>query len=133
MAANRIRSGIQRYNRSLGNTSGYHETITLSGIAILIAFLKESPTNSSLEELANEAAERFGCSDYLPKHFTKERLFCESARNHWVEPDRTPIGEAGSIAVTAPASTNQAVFATHYAVMTCDHRRSATAISFAKL
>ena len=91
-ATNRIRNGIQRYNHSLGNITGYHETITLSWIAILAAFLKESPTHRSLEELANEAAESFGFSDYLLHHFTKERLFCELASKEWVEPDLAPIG-----------------------------------------
>jgi hypothetical protein len=91
-ATNRIRSGIQRYNRSLGNITGYHETITLSWIAILAAFLKESRTDRSLEELANEATERFGSNDYLLKHFTKERLFSELASKEWVEPDLAPIG-----------------------------------------
>ncbi|MFN0016966.1 MAG: hypothetical protein ACKVP0_01835 [Pirellulaceae bacterium] len=91
-ATNRIRTGIQRYNQSLGNTSGYHETITLSWIAILAAFLKESPTNRSLEELAKEASERFGASDYLLKHFTREQLFSDIAAKEWIEPDLAPIG-----------------------------------------
>jgi len=91
-ATYRIRSGIQGYNRSLGNSTGYHETITLSWIAILAAFLKESRAIGSLEELANEAAERFGASGYLLKHFTKERLFGDLAAREWIEPDLAPIG-----------------------------------------
>ena len=91
-ATNRIRTGIQRYNQSLGNTAGYHETITLAWIGILAAFLRESPSNRSLEELANQATERFGASDYLLRHFTKERLFCDLARAQWMEPDLVPFG-----------------------------------------
>lgn len=86
-ATSRIRGGIQRFNRSLGNVTGYHETITLAWIEVLSAFLKEPRTNRPLEELAKEAAERFGTPDFLLRYFTKERLFSDIARKEWVEPD----------------------------------------------
>jgi hypothetical protein len=35
----RIRQGIQRFNKSHGNTTGDHETITLAWIAVISRFL----------------------------------------------------------------------------------------------
>lgn len=91
VATQRIRTGIQRYNASLGNTTGYHETITLSWIALVTAFLRKESPEKSLSELATEAAAGFGASDYLLRHFSKERLFSQSARREWVEPDLDPL------------------------------------------
>jgi hypothetical protein len=90
-AIERIRVGIQRYNASLGNTAGYHETITLSWAALVAASLREASAEKTLAELATEAADRFGASDYLLRHFSKERLFSETARREWVEPDLDPL------------------------------------------
>src|SRR6185436_5410136 len=80
VATERIRAGIQRYNASLGNTTSYHETITLSWVAIVASFLRDASAEKTLAELATEAAARFGASDYLLRHFSKERLFSEAAR-----------------------------------------------------
>jgi hypothetical protein len=90
-ATERIRAGIQRYNASLGNTTGYHETITLSWVAIAAAFLREASPAKTVAELATETVARFGESDYLLRHFSKERLFSEAARRDWVEPDLNPL------------------------------------------
>ena len=90
VATERIRAGIQRYNTSLGNT-GYHETITLSWVAIMAAFLHEASPEKTVAELATEAATRFAASDYLLRHFSKQRLFSETDRREWVEPDLDPL------------------------------------------
>ena len=84
-ATERIRAGIQRYNAILGNSSGYHETITLAWIELLSSFL--TSRSGTPAELANEATARFGASDGLLRHFSKERLFSDLARRAWVEPD----------------------------------------------
>ena len=91
VATERIRAGVQRYNVSLGNTTGYHETITLSWVAIVASFLRDASAEKTLAELATEAAARFGASDYLLRHFSKERLFSEAARREWVDPDLNPL------------------------------------------
>lgn len=93
-ATQRIRDGIQRYNTSLGNTQGYHETITLSWVAILSAFMREQAGRRSASDIADIATEvlfRFGASDFLLSHFSRELLFSELARREWVEPDLRPI------------------------------------------
>ena len=90
-ATERIREGIQRFNASLGNTKGYHETITLAWIALVARLLREAPPERSVVELANEVAARFGVPDYLLRHFIKERLFSDFARREWVDPDLSPL------------------------------------------
>ena len=91
-ATARIRERIQRYNASLGNTKGYHETITLSWVAIVSSFLRQSSVEQRVEDLARAAAERFAAPDYLLRHFRKELLLSELARVEWVEPDLAPLG-----------------------------------------
>ena len=86
-----IRTGIQRYNASLGNTKGYHETVTLAWIAVVAAELSAS-TDKSLEFLADFIPSRYG-RDFLLKHFSKELLFSEFARQEWVNPDLFPLPE----------------------------------------
>lgn len=90
-ATERIRVGIQRFNASLGNTKGYHETITLSWVAIVSSFLQPSSAGQPVEDLATAAAERFAVPDYLLRHFRKELLLSELARVEWVEPDLTRL------------------------------------------
>lgn len=90
-ATRQIRQGIQRYNTSLGNSCGYHETITLSWIALLSGFLRQMGTAQPTAELATAAATRFGSSDYLLRHYSKELLFSDQARNSFVQPDLSPL------------------------------------------
>lgn len=92
-ATKRIRAGIQRYNASLGNTAGYHETVTLAWIAILAHFLQESPAESAAGELAAEAVKRFGAARYLSKYFSNQLLFSDLARKEWVEPDLASLDD----------------------------------------
>ena len=87
-----IRTGIQRYNASLGNTKGYHETVTLAWIAVVAAELSAS-TDKSLEFLADFIPSKYGRCDFLLKHFSKELLFSEFARQEWVNPDLLPLPE----------------------------------------
>jgi hypothetical protein len=93
-ATARIRGGIQRYNHSLGITAGYHETVTLFWIDVLCSLLQKSPAKSNLEDLVEESIIKFGVSDYLLRHFSRERLFSDQARKEWVEPDLIPLESA---------------------------------------
>src|SRR5689334_3339479 len=67
-ATDRIRQGIQRYNASLGNSQGYHETVTLSWIALLADFLSQTDTAFSPAHCATAATERFADSSWLLRH-----------------------------------------------------------------
>src|SRR5262245_8226100 len=45
-----VRSGIQKYNRSLGNTTGYHETITVAFVRVIAPRLRAGETFSAFRD-----------------------------------------------------------------------------------
>jgi len=90
-----MRSGIQRYNLSQNNPTGYHETITLAWLAILARQLREREAKGRLgkEEAASarEVATTHANQDILLEYYSRELLMSEEARAHWVPPDRRAI------------------------------------------
>ena len=91
----RLRTGIQRYNLSQGNLTGYHETITLAWIAILSRALRHHKAMERSQESeaasAQALAVAYPSQSCLLEHYTRERLMSEEARVRWVPPDRLPI------------------------------------------
>ena len=91
----RIRSGIQRYNLSQGNPTGYHETITLAWLAILARELRERRMTGLMDEeeavSAREITTIYANPNLLLEYYTPERLMSEEARARWVPPDRRAI------------------------------------------
>jgi hypothetical protein len=90
-ATSAIRDGIQRYNLSLGNQTGYHETITLSWIAVISHYLEAIPPATPLAEAVEGLLDRCGRSDYLSRYYSRDWLMSDAARVGWVEPDLRPI------------------------------------------
>jgi hypothetical protein len=86
---------IRAYNTATGtlntDSGGYHETITLASIRVARAFLDAHPPSARAEALNDLLGSRFGRSDWLLAHFSRERLFSVEARRQWVEPDLTPL------------------------------------------
>src|SRR5262245_33355940 len=80
-----IREGIQRYNLSQGNQTGYHETITLAWIAVIECFLREQSRHEPISALVRRLLDECGDKDYLLRFYSKERLFSEDARHRWVD------------------------------------------------
>jgi len=86
---------IRAYNEATGiantDTSGYHETITQASLRAARAFRAERLPRP-LFEVCNELLEsRFGRSDWLLTHWSRERLFSTDARKRWLEPDLKPL------------------------------------------
>lgn len=90
-ATRRIREGIRRYNESLGNFTGYHETITLAWIAVISRFLAGRTREDSTASLANGLLEERGDKDHLLRFYTRDLLLSAEARAGWIAPDREPI------------------------------------------
>jgi hypothetical protein len=82
-----IREGIQRYNESQGNHTGYHETITLAWIAVIGRFLLQRDPTSPISTLANALLEVCGDRNYLLRFYSRDRLFGAEARSRWIPPD----------------------------------------------
>jgi hypothetical protein len=90
-----IRSGIQRYNLSQGNPSGYHETITLAWIALVAGEIEQVRLAGRAEKSevasARELAAAYADQDFLFEFYTRPRLMSDEARAQWVPPDRRPL------------------------------------------
>lgn len=86
---------IRAYNAATGtpntDSSGYHETITQASLRVARGFLAAHPPSARAAALDELLASRFGRSDWLLAHFSRERLFSVEARRGWVEPDLLPL------------------------------------------
>ncbi|WP_375201058.1 hypothetical protein [Hyphococcus sp.] len=87
---------IRRYNEAVGtpntDSEGYHETITQASLIVARGFIAASGEHSPLHELCNRLfASRFGRSDWLFEHWSKELLFSVKARRDWVAPNLKPL------------------------------------------
>ena len=86
---------IRAYNEATGgrNTDreGYHETITQASLRAARAQLAAAPADSLSGVLHALLAGPCGRSDWLLRHWTRERLFSVEARRGWTEPDLLPL------------------------------------------
>src|SRR4051795_11525518 len=79
-ATGRIRDGIHRFNLSHGNTTGYHETITLAWVAVIARFLGEYDHGQPLSTLVVHLLENCGDKGYLLRFYSGDVLISEEAR-----------------------------------------------------
>ena len=83
---------IRAYNESTNtpntDTGGYHETITQASLRAVRA---AAAAGGSPVEVLHRLLETHGRSDWLLKHWSRERLFSVEARRGWVEPDLAPL------------------------------------------
>jgi hypothetical protein len=82
-----IRSGIKRYNNAQRKSLAYHETITLAWIEVLARFLDEQDHDTPLANLLDRLLDRCCDKNYLLQFYSRERLFSDAARIHWLPPD----------------------------------------------
>lgn len=90
-ATRRIRDGIRRYNESLGNHSGYHETVTLAWVAVVDGYLSGRDRTLPVSVLMGDLLARCGAKDYLLRFYSRERLVSDEARSRWLAPDLAEI------------------------------------------
>jgi hypothetical protein len=94
-ASDAMPSVIRAYNVATGvantDTSGYHETITRASLRAARAFRAERPHLPLFEVCNALMASRFGRSDWVLDHWSRERLFSKEARGSWLEPDLLPL------------------------------------------
>lgn len=94
--AEAIRTLISSYNEATNtpntDTGGYHHTITLVSMRAAQHFVDASPPEVPLHVvLSRLMASRFGKSDWLSVHWSREVLFSVLARRMWVDPDLAPL------------------------------------------
>ena len=89
-ATERMRRGLQRFIAHHGK-QGYHETITLFWLKLVRHFLDQADANRPLPDLANELLARFGNSQFLFAHYSRELVHTATAKTTWLEPDLRPL------------------------------------------
>jgi hypothetical protein len=93
-AVSTIKEGIKKYNVSIGgaNTdhSGYHETITMFYIRLIVDYLLQAEPGAGFEMLLPELFKQpFMLKDYPLQYYSKDVLMSKEARLNWVKPDLT--------------------------------------------
>ena len=91
-----MRATITALNTAHGtpntDSSGYHHTITIASLHAARTVLDAHPDAPLAELLAALMAGRFGRSDWILDHWSREVLFTPEARRLWIAPDREPLG-----------------------------------------
>lgn len=87
---------IRAYNEATGvensDHEGYHETITVASLKAVDAWLSLTARDRSLHLIpADVLTSPLGRSNWLLKHWSKDRLFSVEARRNWLEPDLEPL------------------------------------------
>jgi hypothetical protein len=90
-ATDRIRQGIRRFNLSQGNANGYHESITLAWVAVIVRFRAERDHGQPVSTLVRDLLEECGDKFYLLRFYSEAVLMSDEARRGWVPPDVRPI------------------------------------------
>ncbi len=89
-AVQRMRESICRYNRTCGDPTGYHETITLLFLRRIARRLRDIGSGASSAAIVDELVR--DCDMHWPlAYYSKERLWSPEARATWVEPDLRPL------------------------------------------
>jgi hypothetical protein len=106
VAAERIVTGIQRYNAAVGvlqtPTGGYHETITQFYIWLIRRFLSTADRSRPLAELSDELFRVHGGPNVALAYYSRERLMSWEARTDWLEPDLKPLEAIAEFASADP-------------------------------
>jgi hypothetical protein len=87
VALTRVRHHIPLYNRTCGDPSGYHDTITVLFMRRVQRYLNDHPGELSLTAAIEELTAV--CNMQWPlQYYSPERLWSAEARDGWIEPDR---------------------------------------------
>jgi hypothetical protein len=91
-----VRRGIQRYNASLGNAEGYHETITVASLVLIDHRLGSQAGKGSFADFREVNPDLFDRNlSALLVYYSREILFSNQARQAFVEPDLFPLPGQG--------------------------------------
>lgn len=92
-----LRRKIKAYNLSVGtpnsDDSGYHETLTVFWLRVVLAFHSENSPCTSEELYRKFIGTSFALPNLPSLFYSKELLFSRQARHHWVNPDLLPLTE----------------------------------------
>ena len=104
-AASKMRRTLRRFAASAGKAEKYHETITLFWVHFL-ARMRTVRSGESLERMV-EANPQLLEKNFSLAYYSSKRLFSDTARMSWVEPDLKPLPADGT-AFHSPSSPGHA-------------------------
>jgi hypothetical protein len=104
-AASKMRRTLRRFAASAGKDEKYHETITLFWVHFL-ARMRTAKSGESLKRIV-DANPHLLEKDFPLGYYSSERLFSDTARMSWVEPDLKPLPADGT-AFHSPSSPGHA-------------------------
>ena len=91
-AAARMRAGLLRFiAHNQVDPQKYHETITLFWLKLVGHFLASAGAGRPRPALAQDLLARFGDSQLLFAHYSRELIASPAARSGWVAPDLRPL------------------------------------------
>jgi hypothetical protein len=99
-ASGKMRDTLRRFADAAGKREKYHETLTLFWVHLL-ARARAAASGKSLEGIVH-ANPRLLEKNFPLAYYSAERLFSDSVRTSWVEPDLKPL----SIDATAFCSSS---------------------------
>jgi hypothetical protein len=87
----KVRHGIQRYNASLGNSSGYHETVTQAYVRLIASRLANG-CGATFDEFKRRHPKLFDRQEpILLWHYRQETLDSDEAKEQFLLPDLEPL------------------------------------------
>ncbi len=87
-----VRTRIRRYNESLGNKTGYHETVTVAYLQLIDHRLDRQTADPTFSEFAEAHPDLLDRSlSALLAHYSRGLLFSTEAIERFVEPDLSPL------------------------------------------
>lgn len=88
-ALRNARSGISKYNRSLGNTTGYHDTVTVAAVHVIASRMADGEAYPAF--LARNRDLIDSLMGVLRGYYSEELLKSPEAAAAFVEPDLRPL------------------------------------------
>lgn len=90
-----IRDRIRNYNIAIGieNTkdSGYHETITLFWMRIILTYLISKGKDCMFIDIANNLINTYKNAELIFEYYSRDLLLSWQSRVSWIKPDRKSL------------------------------------------
>jgi hypothetical protein len=90
-AIENICNQIQKFDRRHGDGTKYHTTMTVAAVKVVEHFRSKSNTRSFQELLTENPRILTHFKELLGKHYSKDQLQMEIAKEKYVEPDILPF------------------------------------------
>jgi hypothetical protein len=88
-ALQNARSGIAKYNRSLGNTTGYHDTVTVAAVRVIASRMADGERYEAFRTRNGDLFQSL--MSVLRGYYSEARIKSPEAVAEFVEPDLAPL------------------------------------------